>query len=70
MLQAGTNVVSASDYLNVPTNRGTSGILELVSSSVGGSNGADLQFAAPAADGVTIVANGTNWTQDYIRFHS
>jgi hypothetical protein len=71
VLNAGTNVVSATPYINLPTNRGTADILEFASSTIGGTNGADLQFKAGGSTnrvGIYWDTSSSKWTIDLWRF--
>lgn len=71
LLQADTNVISSTPFLNMATNRGTAGIFEFVPATVGGVNGANLQFKSGGSSnraGIYWSTSSNTWIIDYLRF--
>lgn len=67
----GTNVVTATPYLNLPTNRGTSDLFEFAASTIDGRNGGDLQLKAGGATnhvGIYWSASASKWVIDRLRY--
>lgn len=70
LLQAGTNVVSATPFINIPTTRGSSNIIEFAAATVSGTQGANLQFKSGAGTRQVLSFDGTNVVWDFVRFHT
>lgn len=72
LLQAGTNVISATPFINIPTNRGTATLFEFVTSTISGTAGADFQFKAGTSNNAGIYwhSSSSTWVIDYAKFHA
>jgi len=66
VLNNGTNVVSATPFINLPS--GTSGVLEFAAATVSGTAGANLEFHGASTRQV-LQFNGSVYLWDYVRFH-
>lgn len=70
VLNNGTNVVSASPYINIPTTNGSNNVLKFATSTIGGKNGADLELQSGSSAYQGIYWNGSAFVIDWLRAHA